>query len=164
MTVATRVLAVVLVLLVMAVPAFSRCWRYPAYVYEGEITDCRPATVNDFNEQLEWVLFDPEDSLRTYESSIVSATILRFVQVARCEWEKDCVPAVTDWSDVSPTEFEFQIEGGCSALPVKVGHAGRFFAVRPCCDVEPPKSPRCAIGAKLIQDPPSWAVDTVAGQ
>ena len=140
----------------------AKCKPYPSYVYQGQVKACRPATEDDFLNRPDPI--DPahvRKDLRQRRLSIVTVSVIRIVQVARCGWEGDCGPAVTPWDDVTPTDFHFQLDNTCSTLDHAVGDAIRLYAVRPCCDKLPVNSARCAVGLPILLKPPDWVVRIV---
>ena len=158
-----RLVALVVLLIVAAMtPTAAKCKRYAAYVYEGTIRACRVATSTDVQEDSKWVdVAASRADLQRNPLSIVTAQVNRIVQVARCNWERGCEPAVTPWDDVTPTDFRFQLADECAGQVLEVGDSVRFYAVRPCCDVEPSESGQCGLRLPIILDPPDWAADIV---
>lgn len=159
-------IAVLVCVVVAAVSTVvARCEPYPAYVYEGIVQSCLPATSADVKEESKWI--DAKASQASIERqpvSIVTVRVSRLIQVARCGWERGCKPAVTPWDDVTPTEFRLQVDGECPASFLDSTGLRRFYAVRPCCDVIPARSGRCGLGLPVILDPPEWAVAIVDGK
>ena len=140
----------------------ARCKAYPAYVYEGIVQSCYSATAADVKEESRWI--DAEACKASIEQepiSIVTIRVSRLVQVARCDWERGCEPAVAPWDEVSPTDFRLQLDTECPASYMDSTARRRFYAVRPCCDVIPSKSGRCGLGLPVILDPPEWAAAIV---
>jgi len=157
---------VVFLLIHLAVAAVStvvaKCKRYPAYVYDGIVQSCQPAKASDLEDKRARIDEEAcQASLKRQPISILTMRVSRLVQVGSCNWERGCVPAVTPWDDVTPTEFRFQLDGECPTSTVQSGRPSRFYAVRPCCDKIPSKSGRCGLRLPVILDPPDWAVDVV---
>ena len=158
------VASVGLSLAIGATPTDGRCKPYPAYVYEGQVISCRLATADDFDRRTG--LIDRDRAVADLERrvlSLVAVSVRKIVQVGRCDWENGCDPAVTPWDEVTPTEFRFQLDAGCSVFLSQVGEIHRFYAVRPCCEVFPTPNARCAVGVPAILEPPNWVVSIVDG-
>ncbi len=156
------IVAVGLLATSFSTPTSARCMPYPAYVYEGEVLRCHAATDSEIFAEPDaiWEARVREDMKRG-PVSVVVVSVNRLVQVARCDWEKACKPAIASWDEVTPTEFRFQSDGTCSTLGWKPGLAQRFYAVRPCCDSNIARGVRCALGLRVILNPPEWAEDLV---
>ena len=160
----SRALAFGLLLAALSTPCDARCAPYPAYVYEGEVLECSVAADPEIfaNPDALWDARVREDMERTLVS-ITVVSVGRFAQVARCDWERSCESAITPWDTVTPAEFRFQLDGECSDLEWEQGQVKTFNAVWPCCDSNIARSVRCALGLRVIMDPPEWAQGIIDG-
>ena len=130
----------VLVAIASSLPIDARCAPYAAYVYDGLVEYCRPS-------------HGPEPI------ALVTVCVSRMAQVAECDWEESCKPAVRPWLEITPEEVRFQTPGSCADGGWVDGKDAKFYAVRPCCDVFPTRGARCVLGFDVILDPPEWALE-----